>query len=295
MGPVGILTTVVRGVPRGVRGRAKAALRSGITVVGGARALPGFLIVGAQRGGTTSLYAYLRRHPDVAGALLEKEVHFFDLHFDRGEGWYRRFFPTEAACARHRRRRGRQLLVGEASPYYLFHPLVPERVARALPGARLIAMLRDPVERAYSQWRHEVELGHETLPFEEAVAREPERTAGEAERLASDPTHVSFAHQHFTYVARGEYTDQLQRWFGRFPPEQMLVIGSEEFFDDPSRELGRAHAFLRLEPHELPRYDTFNATATRGLDPSLRERLAAHFRPHNERLFELLGRRFDWS
>jgi len=282
-------------VPRSVRERAKDTIRAGLTIGGGPRTLPDFLVIGTQRGGTTSLYSYLVRHPDVSGALLAKEVHYFDLGFDREQSWYRRFFPTEGARRRHLEATGRRLLVGEASPYYLFHPAVPERVAATLPDVRLIVMLRDPVERAFSHWRHEVELGCETRSFEEAIALEARRTAGEAERLASSPTYQSFAHQHFTYVARGEYADQLTRWFERFPRDRFLFIGSERFFADPGGELARVHGFLGLAPSSLDRYEAFNASSGADLDPGVRRLLRDHFGPHNERLFELLDFRFDWS
>lgn len=286
---------LVRAVPRDVRESAKGVLRVGLAAVGGPRVLPDYLIIGAQRAGTTSLYNYLIRHPDIAGARLAKEVHFFDLRYDRGEGWYRRFFPTRAAHLRHRERTGESLVPGEASPYYLVHPLVPERVAGLLPDVRLIAMVRDPVERAFSQWRHEARLGYETLPFAEAIAREPERTAGELARLRDDPGYRSFSHQHHTYMARGEYADQLGVWLERFPRQRLLVVGSEEFFAQPGEELRRVHAFLGVRPMDLNSYEKFNAAEGGSMDPETRRRLVAHFRPHNERLFELLGRRFDWS
>src|SRR5262249_27856015 len=151
-----------------------------------------FVIIGTQRGGTTSLYRYLIDHPDVAGAMLTKEVHYFDTNLRRGPGWYRAFFPTKAARDRHRRRTGRELVAGEASPYYLFHPLVPDRAHELLPDAKLVVMLRDPVERAFSHHGHEVELGYEQLGFAEALDREPERLAGELERMRADPAYVSF-------------------------------------------------------------------------------------------------------
>jgi hypothetical protein len=286
---------LVRMVPRGVRERAKDALRTGLTLGGSPRTLPDFIIIGAQRGGTTSLYSYLVRHPDVSGALLAKEVHYFDLRYERGDGWYRRFFPTEAARRRHLASTGRQLVVGEASPYYMFHPAVPERVARSIPDVRLIVMLRDPVQRAFSHYRHEVRLGYEPLTFEEAIEREAERTAGEEERLASEPGYVSFAHQHHTYVSRGEYEVQMARWLDRFSLEQILVIGSERFFADPEGQMRGVEAFLGLTAHSLDRYETFNASPAAGLDPAVRRRLQDHFRPHNERLFERLGFGFDWG
>ena len=287
--------SLVRAVPRDVREGVKDAPRAGLGTFGGPRVLPDFVIIGAQRAGTTSLYNYLIRHPDIAGARLAKEVHFFDLQYERGEDWYRRFFPTGSSRGRHIRRTGRQLVVGEASPYYLFHPLAPGRAAGLLAQARLIAMLRDPVERAFSHWRHEVRLGYETLGFAEAIAREPERTAGETTRLRDEPGYRSFSHQHHTYVARGEYADQLRAWLERFPRESLLVVESEEFFERPKEVLRGAHAFLGVSPMDLDAYERFNATEGGAMDPADRDRLVGHFQPHNERLFELIGRRFDWS
>jgi len=137
------------------------------------RGLPDFLVIGAQRSGTTTLFYDLCRHPQVAGSPV-KEVHFFDHHFSRGVGWYRSFFPPTAAQERARRRGG-ELLGGEATPNYLFHPAAPERAAETVPHVRLIAILRDPVDRAYSHYRKSVERRVERLSFEAALAAE-ERT-----------------------------------------------------------------------------------------------------------------------
>src|SRR6266480_7948081 len=146
---------VLRGTYRAY-GRATASLRP----------LPDFLILGAQKAGTTALYAYLRQHPEITGPSW-KEVSFFDRHYARGEAWYRGNFPNSL--------RARGKLVGEASPSYLFHPLAPERVAGLVPEAKLIALVRNPVDRAYSHYQHEVALGREPLSFEDAVAAEYER------------------------------------------------------------------------------------------------------------------------
>src|SRR5947209_8592328 len=164
-------------VPR-VPEPARKVLRSTVRAYGRAtvavRPLPNFLILGAQKAGTTALYAYLRWHPEITGPSF-KEVSFFDRHYARGERWYRAHFPAR-----------RRPFVGEASPSYLFHPLVPERVARLLPDARLVAILRNPVDRAFSHYQHEVSLGREPLSFEEAVAHEEERMRGEVERVLGD-------------------------------------------------------------------------------------------------------------
>src|SRR6188508_2786047 len=221
------LPSPVKRAVRPVRRRFRYATRK-------RRILPSFLIIGAQRAGTTSLFRYLLAHPDVAGpsggdaaVWWVKETHFFDEKFAKGVDWYRSFFPLAATRERYRKR-GHDLQAGEATPYYMFHPAVPARVAAALPDVRLIAILRDPVERAWSHYRHEIDLGYETLSFEDALACEDDRIAGEEERLRADPSAVSFAHQHHSYAARGRYLEQLERWWEVFPRERLLVIRSED-------------------------------------------------------------------
>src|SRR4051794_20653441 len=156
-----------------------------------ARVMPTFLIIGGQRCGSTSLFSYLARHPAV-GRSRGKEVHFFTLEYERGLAWYRSHFPTRLTVASTRRRLGVDMIAGEATPYYLFHPLAPYRVQAVLPEARLIAVLRDPVDRAYSHYQHEVALGVETLGFAEAVEAESDRLDGEEDRIEQDPRYVSF-------------------------------------------------------------------------------------------------------
>ena len=259
-----------------------------------ARVTPDLLIVGAMRGGTTTLYHYLVRHPAVAGAQLDKEVHYFDLHHAAGLGWYRARFPTRWALRRLGPRGGGVARVVEATPYYLFHPLVPERVAAELPHARVIALLRDPVERAWSHYRHEVDLGYESLPFDEAIAREPERLAEAEQRMRVDPDFASSAHQHHSYLARGRYAEQLDRWFRVVPREQVLVLRSEDLYVRPEATFERVLAFLELPPWSPDRFRTLNAASSTDLPPATQQRLRAYFRPHDARLAELLGTHVWW-
>lgn len=284
-----------RRVPASAKELVKDAVLRFRTLSAARRALPDFLIIGTQRGGTTSLYNYLVRHPAIVGTRLTKEVHYFDLNFERGERWYRAFFPTRDAVERLRRKNNGALAIGEASPYYQFHPHVPGRVADLLPDARFIVMLRDPVERAWSHYRHEVELGYERLPFEAALQRERERVAEEAERLRRDPTFVSVAHQHFSYLARGEYASQMEAWFELFPRERFCIVRSEDFFAEPARVFHEVQAFLGVSSWDLDRYPTYNATVGGGMPAETHRGLVEHFRPHNERLERLLGRSFGWE
>lgn len=258
------------------------------------RAAPDYLIVGAQRCGTTSLHRYLVEHPAVVPPRFGyKGVHYFDTAFTRGPRWYRAHFPTHGAMARTRARTGARPVVGEASPYYMFHPLALRRIAEMLPRVKLIVLLRDPVDRAHSHYEHMVLEGLEDAPsFEEAVAREPARLAGEVDRLLEDPAYVSPAHQHHAYLARGEYADQVARLFELFPRAQVLVVSSERFFAEPAVELQRVTDFLGIEPFDRPPPPRrHNAGAYERMAPATRAALEAHFALSDARLRTLLG----WS
>src|ERR1022692_3992095 len=167
-----------------------------------ARMLPSFLIVGAQRCGTTSMYRALSQHPAVLKAVLHKGVHYFDTDYDRGVAWYQGHFPLRARAALVRRATGEIPLTFESSPYYMFHPLVAQRISRDLPGVKLLVLVRDPVERAYSAHAHELARGYETEPFEQALELEDQRLAGEAERIIRQPGDHSHSHQHHAYLDR---------------------------------------------------------------------------------------------
>lgn len=253
-----------------------------------ARALPDFLLIGAMRSGTTTLYDLVCGHPRVLPAI-KKEIHFFDLYFGRGLPWYRAHFPR---TSRLRTLDGR---TGEASPYYLAHPRAPERAAAAVPDAKLLVVLRDPVERAYSHYWHAVRLGIEDLPFEEALAAEAGRLAGEVERMRADPAYYSRAHHHLGYLDRSQYVDQVAAWLDHFPRARLLVLSQRDLRTEPGRQLARVFDFLGLPPAAVGSGRHMNRATYPPLDPALRSRLADHFRPYNERLFSLLGERFDWA
>lgn len=251
------------------------------------RALPSLLIIGAQRSGSTSLFNYLVRHPNVLPPL-GKEVHYFDLHYARGVMWYRGRFPFA-----YRLRGGMTL---DASPYYLMHPLAPERAARLLPEVKLIAVLRNPIDRAFSHYQHEVRDGRETLPFEEAIDQEGRRVDGEEDRLRNEPGYYSYAHHRYSYVRRGLYLEQLRRWTASYPRERLLVIQSEALFRDPAAIVARVQAFLGLSSHREESYRPFyQGNYDRQMPGELRRRLAALYEPHNLELYRWLGEEFDWT
>ncbi len=259
------------------------------------RVLPDFLILGAQKAGTTSLHSYLEAHPCVLRAAA-KEIHFFDLRYDRGVDWYRANFPTGVVRAVARRAGRRPALSGDASPYYLFHPLAPRRACDTVPGARLIVLLREPVARAYSHYRHAVRLGLEDSPtFAEAIAREESRLAGERERIMADGEYASFHHRHHSYLARGLYAEQLRAWFACFPRERFLVLRSEDLFAGTGATFARVLAFLGLPAWQPPSFDEFNRGDDTALDPVLRAELRSRFTAAARDLRDLLGPGFEFE
>lgn len=251
--------------------------------MGQPRALPDAVILGAQKSGTSSLHDYLTRHPGVI-APLRKEVHFFDLNYGRGEAWYRAHFG----------RLDEPGLNLDSSPYYLFHPAVPQRLQTLLPAAKLIVLLRDPVRRAYSHYWHERDKGREKLSFEDAVRAEPRRIEAAHARLAAGTLERSREHQHFSYLARGHYAQQLERWFGFFPRERFLVLRFEDLARDPLGELNATLGFLGLAHAASVALGARNARSYPPMDPTTAEELKAHFEPHNRRLETLLGRPMGW-
>jgi O-antigen/teichoic acid export membrane protein len=279
-------------VPEPVRSSGKALLRWYGVATSPLRGLPDFMIIGAKRGGTTSLYNYLVAHPRIAPlfppAAKIKGIHYFDSNAERGLGWYRSHFPTRVHEELFERRNGTRRVMGEASPYYLFHPLAAERASRVVPGSKIIVLLRNPVDRAYSHYLERVRNGVEKLSFEEAIDREAERMAGEEQRIISEHGYSSFAHEHLSYVAQGEYLEPLRRWLERFPREQFLIMPSDDLSHDPLEGYRRVLGFLGVpdfDPGAFPRYNFHRAQP---MAPSTRERLREHFAPHNARLAELL-------
>lgn len=294
-------TPFVAAVPAVVRRPIKQAIRSFGTATSALRCLPDFLIIGAHRAGTTSLYSALAQHPCVLPNFPRlqhiKGVRYFDQHFHRGTAWYLSHFPTVACRSSAGRLRGSPMLVGEASPYYLFHPLAAERAAALLPHARLIALLRNPVERAYSHWRRERRDGREPLPtFEAALAAEPERLAGEEERIIADARYYSYAHENWSYLTQSLYFTPLRRWLDRFPPDQVFIESSERFLTDPQGVYNRVLAFLGLPPRRLCDTRPLNAVPPDAPVPDhLRAELRERLTLHNRELERYLSIEFDWD
>jgi len=278
------------------------SIRRSLVVYGektsGRRPLPEFLIIGTKRGGTTSLWNYMIKHPLVPRlfpAWNTKTSHYFEENWYRGVDWYRSHFPTEAQRATMEREHGGAPKAGEAAPLYMFHPLAAARVHALMPEVKLIVLLRDPVERAYSHWKERTTEGKETLDFPTALAREAERTTGERERLIADPNLFSEAYDWYTYRARGRYLEHLEPWLELFRRDQMYIVQSEVFYREPARVLGEIQEFVGLPRYDIGSYEVFNARRSASIPEAVREELTEYYRPYNRALADRLGMTFDWE
>ena len=252
------------------------------------RPLPDFVIIGARKSGTTTLYRRMCGHPRVLPALRKEVSYFTGRDYTAGRFWYKRHFPTVLE------RLGGKI-AGESAPTYLFHPLAPSRLRAAIPRVKIIVVLRNPVDRAYSEYNMRLERHREGMTFEDALDCEERRAAGHWDLAARDPSHVPYGALWHSYAGGGIYADALARWYEFFDPSRMLVLGTGDLGSgEGGHALDSAFEFLGLEPHDVG-YENHNARQYPAMSPSTRRRLVDFFRPHNARLYEMLGRRFDWD
>lgn len=246
--------------------------------------LPHFLIIGAMKCGTTSLYRYLIQHPNIIPAK-KKEIHFFDNQYDKGVSWYRSQFPLLLNPKVN-------FITGEASPYYLFHPHAAKRIYETMPQVKLIALLRNPVDRAYSHYKY---LGKIKEPFKEAIKLEQERIGEERDKMIKDETYNSRFHQTYSFLSKGIYVDQLKVFQRYFNKDNILILKSEDFFKDPQSVVNQVFEFLNLPQYNIDKFPIYNESNYKSLDNSMQKYLVDYFKPHNQRLYEYLGENFDWD
>lgn len=274
---------------------AKRALRAYGTATASSRVLPSYLLIGAKRGGSTTLARSLAGSPGVQGLFPAREQlkgpYYFDVNYARGESWYLSHFPTEKALGND--------IVGEASPYYISHPHAAERSRQLVPDAKVICVLRHPVERAFSHYRERVKQGVETLAtFEAALDAEAGRIDGEVERMERDPSYVSWEHLNFAYCDQSRYAASLERWFAHWPREQMLILRSEDLYADPAAVLDQTRAFLGLPGLAVQAggsVQNFNQLPPAKISADTRQRVWDMVQPDVERLGERMGGPPMWT
>ena len=267
---------------------------------------PDFLIIGAQKCGTTALYNYLSQHSQILPAK-HKEIHYFDYRTNHGELWYRRCFPTRHQIGREQKHLNLPVITGEASPSYLLYPNAAPRAAAFVPDAKLLVLLRNPVDRAWSHYQmnrskglvydreQKCEVPREPLSFDDALAQEEARLQAALLCMEKSDERSLWWRMH-SYQKRGLYASQIKRWLEFFPREQFLFVDSAELLRDTSASFYRVLDFLQVQPLDLPVYEQKHVgNYKESMSPETRQQCIKYFRPHNEELHTLLNRRFDWD
>ena len=248
------------------------------------RQLPNIIIIGAQKSGTTSLFNYLEQHPQIVGSK-PKEVHYFDINYEYGTLWYRSHFPLKSNS-----------LALEASPYYICHPHAPKRIYNLLPNVRLIAILRNPVERAISHYFHQVRTRSEKLPIFDALKYEEVRLKTSWKNMVADEMYNNRNHQRFSYKQRGVYIEQLERFWKFFDSRNLFIINSEKLFTEPFNTLNEIFSFLEVDSNvkdiDLKKYTV--GVNRKKVSREVYDYLTEYFKPFNERLYERIGEDFGW-
>ena len=285
--------------PEPVVGLARSAARTYGSATASSRPLPDFLVIGAKKGGTTSVANWLARHPHVLPMFPRvqraKSPHYFDINYWRGQAWYRSHFHSRAFRRLHERRTGIRPIAGESSPYYLFHPAAAQRIKETVPDVKLVAVLREPVSRAYSNYWDRRATGHEDLPtFEAALEAEPQRLAAVTDASLQPADAYSYDHDNHSYLARGYYAQQLRRYYEHFDREQLLVLSAETVKRQPEASFRRLEAFLGVPSVAIDLTLVNVRAGYPSIAPETRDRLRDHYTPHNEELYELLGEDFGW-
>lgn len=248
------------------------------------RSLPNVIMIGAQKSGTTSLFKYLEQHPHIEVSKT-KEVHYFDNYYHKGALWYRSHFPIK-----------RNSCIMEASPSYLFYPHAPKRIHTLLPDVKLIAILRNPTERAISSYFHQVRAGTEKLPIFEALKSEEERITLLRDKILKDEAYVSLDYLRFSYKQRGIYIEQLERYWELFDCKKLLILHYEEFRRDLEQTLQKIYSFIGIKSNigEI-NFQQYNIGANKQeISPHVYDYLDEYFKPYNQKLYERLGLDFNW-
>ena len=256
--------------------------------------LPDFLIIGAAKCGTSSLYDYLMEHPCV-GKSLTKQIHFFDRYYDRQLSWYRVCFPFIWEKFVIEKFKKKHFSTGEATAHYMTHPLAAKRAYEIVPNAKIIVMLRNPVDRAYSHYQMEKDHNKEKSSFEEAIEKEPQLIKGEFEEMLNNKNNSGRNYPHRAYIKSGEYIDQIKLWRELYPAENFYFVNSEEFNKNTSFVYNEVLKFLGLHPFELKKYKKIRKRNYEKMNPEIRKKLIEYFDPYNKKLYEYLGIDFNWK
>tara|TARA_Y100000310_G_scaffold67029_1_gene62343 strand:- start:1049 stop:1930 length:882 start_codon:yes stop_codon:yes gene_type:complete len=256
------------------------------------RVLPNFFVIGGVRCGTTSLYHYLGQHNCIKQAAYD-ELGYFDDNFHLGLNWYRSLFPTKF-MQKNIESVYKKFLTYDVTPFYIYNPLVVDRIFKFSPNAKIIAVLRNPIDRAYSNYNQKMQdEGDTKTTFEEIVHSEIEKI----ENDGNDEENYAFLVDEFyeLLLARGFYAKQLEFWFKKFPRKNVLLISSEELATNTDKTVSEIFEFLEVPNQKISDLTKQNERKYPRMKDSTRDTLINFFKPYNEKLFYMLGSKFDWD
>ena len=254
------------------------------------RILPSFIIVGAVRCGTTSLYYNICEHSCVLPAAYD-EIGFFDSNYELGINWYKSMFPTKFKKKKIESKTG-ICITGEDTPFYFWDKNAINRIKKEIPKIKLIVLLRNPIDRAYSNYHLGVRLGSETLSFEESIKKEIELLEKNND---IESNNIEKFLRPRSYIAKGLYYHQIKNWFDVFSKEQILVLNTENLAENPQQTLEQIFNFLGLPNERIQNIQNRKVGNYQKMNKDTREILRKLFKPHNEKLFKFLEREFEWD
>lgn len=266
------------------------------------RSLPDFIIIGAGRAGTTALYSYLIQHPSIAAALTDNnkpvdDFHFFEYMTSNNVQWYKSHFPILFSKSNKHKN---SLITGEYTSTYMYHPDVPKRIFNLLPKIKLIVILRNPIDKAYSTYHQQFRFGECITSFEETINAEFRRinlNKDFPELNSNNPNFKNYVA--YNIIRHGIYADYLETWLEIFNREQILILNSDDLKKSTKETLHHVFNFLNISNYDIAPSDNTTVRVTIRKYPSInkstRKKLIEFYKPHNQRLNTLLGTNFDWD
>ena len=216
---------------------------------------------------------------------------FFDSNFHLGLNWYRSMFPTKGQIDDVRRKEG-VAITGEDTPFYFWNPIAAKRIQKILPNIKLIIILRNPIDRAYSEYQDLVSRESNSPSFETFIENEINtRKKG----IIITEENFEIFNQNDSYLLKGIYIDQLKIWAGLFPKEQIFTLSTESLNSDPTASMESVFQYLNLPDYKIKKPQHQKQKKYTPMDSQTRKLLIEFFKPHNERLFKFIGKEFDWE
>ena len=256
------------------------------------RVLPDFIVIGVGRGGTTSLYNYLNQHNCIQKSSYD-EIGFFDDNFHLGINWYRSMFPTKYEKQKIIKKFGK-FLTYDVTPWYIRRPWTANRIKTLLPSAKIISVLRNPVDRTYSHYHLTCREKGTTKSFEEIIEEDIKKIDNYDGNLKNSQKYYEDFVQN-SHIARGFYLEQLENWFTVFNKENILIISSEDLANHTQKTMDYIFNFLNIEDQVIPNLEKVNVAKYPKMKEKTRKILENYFFEYNENLFKKIGKHFNWN